>query len=119
MDLDQDFVVLGYGPLDFLESEHLRRPVAVVDDGSHTRREPIRLATMGRIEEMADNPFDFTGRTALVTGCGSDKGIGFAAARLLARLGAALAITSTTAERIEARASELRGAGAKVFSHVA
>jgi 3-oxoacyl-[acyl-carrier protein] reductase len=67
----------------------------------------------------ADNPFDFTGRTALVTGCGSDKGIGFAAARLLARFGAGVAITSTTAERIEARASELRGAGADVFSHVA
>ena len=68
---------------------------------------------------MADNPFDFTDRTALVTGCGSDKGIGFATARLLARLGASVAITSTTAERIEARASELRGAGANVFSHVA
>jgi len=66
-----------------------------------------------------DNPFDFTGRIALVTGCGSDRGIGFAAARLLARLGGGLAITSTTAERIEARASELRGAGANVFSHVA
>jgi 3-oxoacyl-[acyl-carrier protein] reductase len=68
---------------------------------------------------MADNPFDFTGRTALVTGCGSDKGIGFATAALLARIGASVAITSTTAERIEARASELRGDGADVFSHVA
>src|SRR5436309_2319060 len=29
----------------------------------------------------ADNPFHFTARTALVTGCGSDKGIGFAAAQ--------------------------------------
>jgi 3-oxoacyl-[acyl-carrier protein] reductase len=68
---------------------------------------------------MADNPFDFTGRTALVTGCGSDKGIGFAAARLLARLGAAVAITSTTAERIEGRREDLRRDDANVFSHVA
>src|SRR5207244_11880293 len=49
----------------------------------------------------------------------SDKGIGFAAARLLARLGASVAITSTTAERIEARGVELRGDGANVFSEVA
>jgi 3-oxoacyl-[acyl-carrier protein] reductase len=68
---------------------------------------------------MTDNLFDFTGRNALVTGCGSDKGIGFATARLLARLGASVAITSTTAERIEARATELRGDGANVFSRVA
>jgi 3-oxoacyl-[acyl-carrier protein] reductase len=60
------------------------------------------------------NPFDFTGRTALVTGCGSAEGIGFAAARLLGRLGAAVAITSTT-DRIHERANELGG----VFSHVA
>ena len=68
---------------------------------------------------MTNNPFDFTGRNALVTGCGSDKGIGFAAARLLARLSASVAITSTTAERVEARAVELRGDGASVFSRVA
>jgi len=68
---------------------------------------------------MADNPFDFTGRIALVTGCGSAEGIGFAAARLLARLGASVAITSTTAERIVARAEELRRDGANVFSQVA
>ena len=67
----------------------------------------------------ADNPFDFTGRTALVTGSGSDKGIGFATARLLARLGASVAITATTADRIEARASELRSGAANVFSYVA
>jgi 3-oxoacyl-[acyl-carrier protein] reductase len=67
----------------------------------------------------ADNPFDFTGRTALVTGSGSDKGIGFATASLLARLGASVAITATTADRIEARASELRSGGANVFSYVA
>jgi 3-oxoacyl-[acyl-carrier protein] reductase len=64
------------------------------------------------------NPFDFSGRTALVTGCGSEAGIGFASARLLARLGARVAITSTT-ERIEERASELRAEGAEVSSHIA
>jgi len=68
---------------------------------------------------MADNPFDFRSRNALVTGCGSDKGIGFAAARLLVRLGASVAITSTTPERIEARETELQSDGARVFSKVA
>jgi 3-oxoacyl-[acyl-carrier protein] reductase len=64
------------------------------------------------------NPFDFTGRTALVTGCGSREGIGFAAARMLARLGARVAITSTT-ERIETRAAELRADATVVSAHVA
>jgi len=67
---------------------------------------------------MTGNPFDFTGRSALVTGCGSAEGIGFAAARLLARLGALVAITSTT-ERIETRAADLRAEGAEVYAHVA
>ena len=64
-------------------------------------------------------PFDFSGRAALVTGCGSERGIGFATAALLLRLGAAVAITSTTEERIEARAEELRAAGGSVTAHVA
>jgi len=68
---------------------------------------------------MTGNPFDFSGRNALVTGCGSAEGIGFAAARLLARLGARVAITSTTPERLDARAAELRGDGASVFAYVA
>ena len=67
---------------------------------------------------MPPNPFDFTGRAALVTGCGSESGIGFASARLLARLGGHVAITSTT-ERIEERAEELRAEGAEVSAHVA
>jgi 3-oxoacyl-[acyl-carrier protein] reductase len=67
----------------------------------------------------AGRPFDFSGRNALVTGCGSPDGIGYAGARLLARLGGRVAITSTTAERIEARAVELRGDGAEVSAHVA
>ena len=63
-------------------------------------------------------PFDFRGRAALVTGCGSEAGIGFASARLLARLGARVAITATT-DRIDARADELRAEGAEVSGHVA
>ena len=67
---------------------------------------------------MAANPFDFTDRAALVTGCGSAEGIGFACARLLASLGARVAITSTT-ERIRDREAELREEGAEVSSHIA
>jgi 3-oxoacyl-[acyl-carrier protein] reductase len=51
-------------------------------------------------------PFDLGSRHALVTGCGSARGIGFATARLLARLGARLSITSTTG-RVHERAAEL------------
>jgi 3-oxoacyl-[acyl-carrier protein] reductase len=43
------------------------------------------------------------GRVALVTGAGSPQGIGFAAATLLGRGGAMVAVTSTT-ERIRERA---------------
>ena len=67
---------------------------------------------------MTDSLFGFAGRAALVSGCGSGDGIGFACARLLARLGARVAITSTT-NRIEARAEKLRGEGAAVFAYAA
>jgi 3-oxoacyl-[acyl-carrier protein] reductase len=67
---------------------------------------------------VAGNPFDFSGRVALVTGCGSESGIGFACARLLAGLGAGVAVTATT-ERIEQRAQELRAAGAEATAHIA
>lgn len=50
---------------------------------------------------------DLTGRVALVTGAGSDTGIGYAAAIALRACGAHVLITSTT-ERIQTRASELR-----------
>jgi 3-oxoacyl-[acyl-carrier protein] reductase len=52
---------------------------------------------------------------ALVTGTGSREGIGFATARVLAREGARLAITSTT-ERIHERAAELAADGAEALS---
>jgi 3-oxoacyl-[acyl-carrier protein] reductase len=54
-------------------------------------------------------PFDLAARHALVSGAGSERGIGFACARLLARLGARVSLTSTTA-RIHDRARELDGA---------
>ncbi|GAA1693845.1 SDR family NAD(P)-dependent oxidoreductase [Microcella alkalica] len=50
------------------------------------------------------------GRTALVTGCGSAAGIGFATARELALRGARVVMTATT-DRIEQRAQELRDEG--------
>lgn len=61
---------------------------------------------------------DLTGRVALITGCGSPSGIGFATARALGRRGAAVAITSTTG-RIEQRAAELGGLGIESRAHVA
>src|SRR5258705_6543300 len=48
----------------------------------------------------------FDGRVALVTGAGSPDGIGFATAARLQRLGASVAIVSTT-RRIHDRAAEL------------
>ena len=54
--------------------------------------------------------FDLTGRTALVTGAGSPEGIGFASARELGLLGAAVVITATTV-RVDDRVSELRALG--------
>jgi 3-oxoacyl-[acyl-carrier protein] reductase len=60
----------------------------------------------------------FVGRVALVTGAGSPSGIGFAAARLLGREGAEVAIASTT-DRIHERAAELMSQGITASGHVA
>ncbi len=60
----------------------------------------------------------FEGRVALVTGAGSPTGIGFAAAGLLAREGARVAICSTT-DRILERAAELRTWGNEAEGFVA
>ncbi len=59
--------------------------------------------------------FDLSGQVALVTGAGSESGIGFATARLLGELGARLAITATS-PRIEDRAAELRSEGIEAMA---
>lgn len=53
---------------------------------------------------------NLAGKTALVTGCGSDSGIGFASAKALGELGARVVITATT-ERIHDRSRELQALG--------
>ncbi len=62
---------------------------------------------MQGIAERAGMP-GFQGRTALVTGCGSEGGIGFAIARALVGAGARVAVTATS-DRIHTRAAELGG----------
>jgi 3-oxoacyl-[acyl-carrier protein] reductase len=56
--------------------------------------------------------FDLDGKVAIISGCGSELGIGFACAQLLAQLGAGVALTATT-DRVLARAEELRSQGAE------
>jgi 3-oxoacyl-[acyl-carrier protein] reductase len=58
------------------------------------------------------------GRVALVTGAGSDEGIGFATARLLRAKGAKVAITSTT-DRIFDRLDELGGSDGQTYAETA
>ncbi len=58
------------------------------------------------------------GRVALVTGCGSDGGIGFATARLLRAAGAKVAITSTT-HRIFERLTGLGKVEGETFAAIA
>lgn len=57
---------------------------------------------------------DLKGRIALVTGASS--GLGFAAARALARRGARLAIASRGGEKLEAARDRLAGEGAEVIA---
>lgn len=54
--------------------------------------------------------WNLAGRTALVSGAGSPRGIGFATAHALGSLGARIVITATTG-RVHDRAGELRSLG--------
>lgn len=58
---------------------------------------------------MADNPFDLSGQTAVVTG--ASRGIGEAAARLFARHGAHVVVSSRKAEGCETVAEAIRDDG--------
>ena len=58
------------------------------------------------------NPFDLTGRTALVTG--SSRGLGRAMAEGLAAAGAAIVLNGSDAGRLSAAASDLRTTGPQV-----
>ena len=58
------------------------------------------------------DPFDLTGRRALVTG--ASRGIGLSVAAALTQRGAAVAITGRKAESLHAAAQQLQNAGADV-----
>jgi 3-oxoacyl-[acyl-carrier protein] reductase len=64
-----------------------------------------------------NHPCDLAGDVALISGCGSKTGIGFACARTLAQLGARVALTATT-DRVHVRAEELRREGAEATAAV-
>jgi gluconate 5-dehydrogenase len=59
------------------------------------------------------NPFDLTGRVALVTG--STRGLGLATARCLAHQGATVAVNGRDPDTVAARCSDLAAAGARAI----
>jgi 3-oxoacyl-[acyl-carrier protein] reductase len=60
----------------------------------------------------------FQGRVSLITGGGSETGIGFATARIMGRSGAIVVLTSTT-DRILRRAEALRAEGIQAKGYIA
>ena len=64
------------------------------------------------------NPFDLSGKAALITGAGAPNGIGFASAKMLAELGAKVFLTGAS-ERVLDRANELIATGHSAFAATA
>lgn len=62
------------------------------------------------------DPFDLTGRRALITG--GSRGIGLAAAAALAQRGAAVALTGRKADALAAAVQQLQSGGAEAHSFV-
>jgi 3-oxoacyl-[acyl-carrier protein] reductase len=62
--------------------------------------------------------WDLSDRVAIITGAGSESGIGFASASALAQLGASVVVTATS-ERVHERAEALRSQGHQAFSVIA
>jgi 3-oxoacyl-[acyl-carrier protein] reductase len=67
---------------------------------------------------MLPEPFSLAGRVACVTGAGAPDGIGFATARLLGALGAAVVVAATTDRALD-RAAELEREGVRTVGVVA
>lgn len=61
---------------------------------------------------MNSNPFDLSGKTALVTG--ASRGLGFGFAKTLAKAGANVIMTSRTLETLDSPAAEVESLGGKV-----
>ncbi|MDD2484623.1 MAG: SDR family NAD(P)-dependent oxidoreductase, partial [Eubacteriales bacterium] len=61
---------------------------------------------------------DFSDQVCLITGAGSETGIGFCSAKILGGLGAKIALISTT-ERIYERAAELEKMGVEAKGYIA
>jgi 3-oxoacyl-[acyl-carrier protein] reductase len=76
------------------------------------------MTSPASVRPLLPADLDLTGHTALVTGCGSAEGIGFATARALAQRGARVAMTATTL-RIEHRVAELVAEGHDAYGVVA
>ena len=68
---------------------------------------------------MSPGRLGLEGKVALVTGVGSQIGIGRAIARALAEEGAIIAANDVIAEDLERTVAEVRALGAEVTSHLA